>query len=201
MIDAIKNRLSTPLPGKRAQIIMAPHGREELVKASKKSITYKKSAVLILLYEQNKKLHTIFMKRNVYNGAHSAEVSIPGGKWEKTDTSLEHTAIREFCEETGFCNKIKILGKLTSLTIPISSFHVTPFIGYINHIPNFSPSTNEVQYIIETDLESLFRNKTTVEKHSQEKLIKVPCYATEKDTIWGATAMIISELESIIKSV
>lgn len=201
-VEQVKLRLQEPLPGEDAQLVMAPSRRdfpEEFVVHP----NAKKSAVLILLYPYNERIHTILIQRPVYDGVHSGQVSFPGGKYEETDLLLSTTALREASEEVGIpANKVEILGKLTDLYIRPSNFIVSPFIGYVDHFPDFVIDTHEVQKIISVDLFGLNSNDIRSEKvilHSSGHKIKTPCYEIEGLTVWGATAMIISELNTIVK--
>ncbi len=89
--DLWREILSSKLPGEKAQFMMAPTFRG-VFRNDKDPI---RAAVLILLYPSNEKTRLVFIKRNEYDGPHSAQVSLPGGAWEKKDGSMKNTAIRE----------------------------------------------------------------------------------------------------------
>jgi 8-oxo-dGTP pyrophosphatase MutT (NUDIX family) len=133
-------------------------------------------------------------------------VSFPGGKVEQSDDNLAHTALREVHEEIGVSpQSIAIIGKLTEVYIPVSNFYVHPFVGYLTEKPNFTPQPNEVQQIIEVPLEWLLdkNNQTTTNLTLPNgiELKSVPCFRIEGDIIWGATAMLLKELITIIEQV
>jgi len=187
------------LPGVKSQLKMAP--AEKLF--DKPNIGYKKAAVLILLYYKNQQLSTVLIKRNKYPGVHSGQISFPGGQKEKEDKTLVYTAIRETQEEIGVnLQKIKILGTLTPLYIYVSNFDVLPVVGFLDGIPNFNPDKNEVDSIIEVKIKDFLIEKNvgqfTFNRVGQK--IKAPCYVVGNQRIWGATAMIISELAEIVKA-
>jgi 8-oxo-dGTP pyrophosphatase MutT (NUDIX family) len=123
-------------------------------------------------------------------------MSFPGGAWEKKDGSLEITALRETREELGITGEITLLGSLTELYIPVSNFLVTPFVGWTNRKPEFDPDPSEVQYVIETTLEELSdpgnQDAETMFRHGQT--IIAPYFRIGNEKIWGATAMMVSEL-------
>ena len=201
-IEQVKLRLQKPLPGEDAQLLMAPSRRqfpEEFVVHP----DAKKSAVLILLYPIKDSIHTILIQRPVYEGVHSGQVSFPGGKYEEGDMHLRHTALREASEEIGIkSDNVKILGQLTDLYIRPSNFLVSTFIGYTGHSPDFIIDKYEVQKIISVDLFTLDNNDIKFEKiilHSSGNKIKTPYYEIEGLTVWGATAMIISELNTVVR--
>jgi len=190
------------LPDLLAQLKMAPITRiNELSSFSDDNA--KKSAVLILFYPKNNQTHIALIKRSTDNSVHSAQISFPGGKSELTDKSLMHTALREAEEEVGIItDSVKIIGSLTKLYIPPSNFDVYPFVGVTYHTPDFKPNY-EVQKIIEVDLETLMKPETCTYKKIQHRTgndFVVPCYYIQGEVVWGATAMIISELLEVIKN-
>lgn len=200
-IEKIKLRLQEPLPGEDAQLVMAPSRRqfpEEFVVHP----DAKKSAVLVLLFPFDTTIHTILIQRPVYEGVHSGQVSFPGGKYEEGDLDLSFTALREASEEVGIKIKnVEIIGKMTDLYIRPSNFLVSPFIAYTDRKPDFVIDKHEVQKIISVDLFALGNNEIKSEKiiiHSSGNKIKTPYYEIEGLTVWGATAMIISELNVIV---
>ena len=204
-ISSLETALQRPLPGKEAQFKMAPYDRVlKLIADAFTTKRFKESAVLCLFYPKNREPHFTLILRNTYKGVHSAQIGFPGGKVEEEDTSLEQTALRETEEEVGVQrDQVKIIGALTDLYIPPSGFLVHPFIGYLETAPEFIPDRTEVNKIIETPLSVLMdesivgRKKITV---STTKLkVNYPFFDIQGETVWGATAMMLSELKEIIK--
>ena len=160
------------------------------------------AAVLVLFYTSDDKTHLVFMKRNEYDGPHSAQISFPGGVRETGDLSLKETAIRETREEIGINGMIEVLGALTPLHIPVSNFMVYPYVGWIKEAPVFDPDPSEVQYVIEAPLEALLdptnRDSETLFHHAMP--IQAPFYRVGEEKIWGATAMILSEVLQLATS-
>ncbi len=193
-----KEILSAELPGEETQLQMAPtfrgvfHHEGDPVHA----------AVLILMYPREGEINVVFMKRNAYDGPHSAQVSFPGGAWEKGDRTLENTAVRETREELGIAGQIEILGSLSELHIPVSNYQVTPFVGWMEHAPTFHPDPSEVQYVIETTLQELMdpenRASEILSRHGQS--IDTPYYKVGNEKIWGATAMMLCEFLQLVSS-
>ena len=89
--EQLQRIIQSGLPGEKAQWRMAPEFRG----AYEHPFDPVPAAVLVLIYPVHGKIRTAFMKRNAYDGPHSAQVSFPGGAWEPGDSSLEHTALRE----------------------------------------------------------------------------------------------------------
>jgi 8-oxo-dGTP pyrophosphatase MutT (NUDIX family) len=132
---------------------------------------------------------------------HSAQISFPGGKIDKKDTNLKATALRETAEEIDVTD-INIVRQLTTTYIPPSNFYVTPFLGYLKREPIFTPN-EEVQKIIPVRLSELLDeiNVTTkIKTTSYMKNIEVPCFKLSNYLVWGATAMLLSEIKDLMKS-
>jgi 8-oxo-dGTP pyrophosphatase MutT (NUDIX family) len=203
-INLIIKEINKGLPGVEAQYKMAPIKRiqpDENYYLKKQAAP--KSSVLVLLYPKNNAVHVVLIERPIYKGAHSGQISFPGGKVDKNDLNPMHTAIRETFEEIGIqISEKNILTELTSLYIPASNFEVFPFLAWINETPTFIPNKREVAAILETPI-SLLLNDNTVNKFkvsvNGELNQNVPCFKIYDNIVWGATAMILSELKEIIK--
>ncbi len=187
-----KEMLRDNLPGEEAQQKMAPTFRGSFEHQNEPV----HAAVLVLMYPCNGQTNLVFIKRNEYDGPHSAQISFPGGVRESGDRSLEDTAIRETREELGILSRFEVLGSLTQLHISVSNFLVFPFIGWMDHTPAFSPDKSEVQYIIEVSIAALLdpanQESETINRNGLE--IEAPFYRVGKEKIWGATAMMLSEV-------
>lgn len=166
------------------------------------------SAVLCLLYPIDDQLNVLLMKRNTDRSAHSGQISFPGGKHEPTDQNLLHTAMREANEEVGIQPEtIDVLGALTSLYIPVSNFNVYPFIGYAPQRPQYNINPAEVAHIIEVPVSKIMQDTAKTTTHVLSPAMPttpllVNAYTISEDTlIWGATAMILSELEVLLTEI
>lgn len=183
--------LSSQLPGEKAHQLMAPSFRGRFASHGDPV----RAAVLVLMYPQRERTCVVLIKRNEYDGPHSAQVSFPGGAWEEGDGSLENTALRETREELGIQEEIEILGSLTPLHIPVSNFLVSPFVGCMARTPVFRPDASEVQFVIETPLTELMdpgkRDSERLVRHGTS--IEAPFYRIGTEKVWGATAMMLSE--------
>jgi 8-oxo-dGTP pyrophosphatase MutT (NUDIX family) len=191
-LKKLKEELLKPLPGIEAQRRLSPPARH----ITQPDNPTRQSAVLIMLYPFDKNLCTVFIKRPEYNGIHSGQVSLPGGMYKDSDEGLENTALRETWEETGVpSDKISLIGKLTSLHIPVSGITVFPFVGVCKTKPEFKPDSFEVKYLIETSVDELQNPQNKKQKLMVigDKEIEIPYFDIHGEHIWGATAMIISE--------
>ena len=190
------------LPGMDAHIKMAPITRLQELKNLSHTNEPKKSAVLILFFNEKGKTKLVFIKRPVDTSVHSGQIAFPGGKYEEGDKELVNTALRETWEEIGVDPKtINVIGPISKLYIPPSNFDVFPFVGYTKERPDFI-TNEEVDKLLEFDLDTLLNPDTFTTREIKTrfgKLVDVPCYYIDNNIIWGATAMIVSELIDIIK--
>jgi len=204
-IEELKQKFSMPLPGALSHLKMSPiHRVEDFSGLNGMMPLAKKSAVLVLLFPDQGQLKTVFIKRSEYDGVHSGQISFPGGQYESTDKSFEDTALRETNEEIGVASdKIQLIGQLTDFYIPPSNFLVKVFVGYSSQKPEYIPDKKEVQSVIEVNVEELYDKNNITQKEfystSRKILVNAPTYIINGVEIWGATAMIVSELLDVLK--
>lgn len=200
-IQAIAGQLRQPLPGQAAQFRMAHVVRQQAVEPPPNA---RQAGVLALFYPHLSDWHLVFIERQPHHGhdRHAGQISFPGGKLEETDASLQETALREAEEEVGVpAQSIEVLGKLTELYIPVSNFQVHPYVGFTTERPDFVPDTEEVSAILEVPFEHLAnaatRRKTNLQLAANITLKGVPYFDVEGKILWGATAMMVSELLAV----
>jgi len=197
------NRFSLSLPGKSAQLAMAPVDRLPETLEIPNEPQAKISSVIILVFPVADEPGLVLIERNTYEGIHSAQMGLPGGKQEKDDKDLQFTALREANEELGIeHHKVNVVGKLTPLYIPVSKFVVHPYVGVMNDHPVFMPDPREVSAFITLHPKALIdRNNKKLSKvligNGMTK--EVPSFVLNDKVVWGATAMILSEFSEIIK--
>ena len=194
------------LPAFDAHIKMAPLERLESLRNS--SFGDKKprmAAVMMLFYPKNNSTHLVLIVRNSYEGVHSAQISFPGGKYEFDDKNFAYTALRETHEEVGIHpDKIQILKSFTEIYIPPSNFMVYPFLGISKEELVFTPQPTEVANIIELPLSTFLNDAIVVNEElstSYANNIRVPAFKIDEHIVWGATAMMLSELKEVLKEV
>ena len=202
-IDQFNFALTSGLPGEAAHRLLSPINRPLTSSALKEFENYRKSAVSILLFKKDNSIHCILTQRKKYDGAHSQQVSFPGGKMDLSDVDLEYTARRESFEEIMLPKEHGILiSELSDIYIPVSRFIVKPFVFYIDELPKLKAEEREVDEIFSFDIFRLLENEaiqTTDIKLAKGIRKNVPYFSINNKVVWGATAMILSELREILK--
>jgi len=198
----LKTGILKGLPGTEIQWQMASSDRMKLNFQRTPGKDARSAAVLILLYPENGSVHTVFMQRHNYDGVHGGQISFPGGKKEDSDADLVQTALREAEEETGADQKkISVLGTLTPLFIQVSNMIVTPVVGWTETKPDFKHQEDEVVFLFDAELRR-FLDPSIVKTKPMEirgEKIDVRYYDYDGYVIWGATAMILHELLTILR--
>ena len=197
-IQHLQTRLQQPLPGKEAQYRMARTFRSPLDPPPGQASL---AGVLALLFPKNDAWQLALIERvTTHSGdRHSGQIGFPGGKYEAGDGILMNTALREAHEEVGVAPKtVNMLGPLTELYIPVSNYLVHPFVGWMDHAPVFQPQWSEVKSVLEVPFSLLENPETlqTTDLHLPNNLTlkEVPYFNLFEKVVWGATAMILSEL-------
>ncbi|MCB0568618.1 MAG: CoA pyrophosphatase [Phaeodactylibacter sp.] len=197
-IGRLKEKLQDTLPGIEAQYKMA-HVVRRLYEPPPP--TAKRAGVLALFYPKARKWHIVLIERSASHPAdrHGGQISFPGGKYEESDGTLAVTALREAQEEVNIDpRKVELAGPLTELYIPVSNFLVSPYVGFTASTPEFRPQAHEVRSILEVPFDMLQRSETRQETDLRISegitLRDVPYFNVFGKVVWGATAMILSEL-------
>jgi 8-oxo-dGTP pyrophosphatase MutT (NUDIX family) len=202
--ERLADRLRQPLPGVEAQIRMSPTPVNQERFAFKERPDARLGAVLVLFHPGTNGIHFPLIQRPEYPGAHSGQVSFPGGKYEQSDKDLTQTALREAQEEVGANpGEITVLGSMSELYIPASNFRVLPVIGVTYTTPQFVPEEKEVAQILSADVNGLLQQEIAVKDMIVGPNIKIrsPFFTVENRVVWGATAMMLGELLQILEDI
>lgn len=203
-IQDLEKRLYQDLPGPEFQNLMAPVGSEKYREVSQ---DHKIACVLALLFPKNDEWHISLIERTSLHpdDKHAGQISFPGGKLDENDYSYEDCALRETYEEIGVPpDSIGILGHLTPLFVFVSNFLVHPFVGFTTEYPKFVKQDSEVHSIVEVPLSHFLKpkNKGKSDIVVREMVLKdTPYYDIYGHKLWGATAMMISEMEHVVKEI
>ncbi len=147
----------------------------------------------------------LLILRKTYEGVHSNQIGFPGGKVEKQDKDLMHTALRETHEEVGVPpTSVQVIRELSEVYIPPSNFLVQPYMGIYSNPQPFVPQEDEVEQIVEAQVKDFLDDANLIEEllsTSYAKSINVPAYKLNGYTVWGATAMMMSEIRELLRQV
>ena len=193
------------LPGLESQVKLSPPFRMDLIAKHKEAMkNAKKAGVMALFYpNHNEMTHLALILRNTYRGVHSAQIAFPGGRFEKDDQDLRATALRETEEEIGVKRtQIQVIKEMTTLYIPPSNFTVSPFMGFLESQPTFRKQEAEVKAILEVSVADILNDSNVVEVNvmtSLNKEMQVPAFKWNGHIVWGATAMMLSEIKDLLK--
>ena len=159
-------------------------------------------SVLILLYQDDGDIKFPLIKRPEYPGAHGGQISLPGGKAEKGENSIE-TAIREAQEEIGVDSRsVNILGRLSEFHVIPSNFLITPVVASIDRRPVWIPDPYEVAGILTGSISELVKDdavRTTEILAAGQYRMNAPHFYIENQIVWGATAMMLNEFRMVLR--
>ena len=199
----IRAALKSPLPGAAAHLKLAPRPRKgwhpDHVRPGAKN-----AAGLMLLYPVSDTPHFLLTVRAGALAQHGGQVSLPGGKVEPRET-IQHAALRETAEEVGVePNRVRVLGSLSTLYIPVSDYALHPVVGVADSRPVFRQRSAEVRRILEISLERLLTpagapRRGAISRNGEE--ILVPYFELQGERVWGATAMVLAELLALLGAI
>lgn len=195
-IEHLSRRLEKPLPGRNAQLRMAPTPLSEgPTRELEAPPNAKKSSVLILLFPNEEEQLELILTLRSSDIDHGGQISLPGGRSDENETYVE-TALREAKEEVGIePEAIQILGLLSDLYVSHSNNLVKPVVAYLPEIPELITNPAEVEEAFTVEVKSLAAKKNlTVENWDLQKYsYEVPFWDVHEVPLWGATAMILNE--------
>tara|TARA_Y100000816_G_scaffold30788_1_gene19649 strand:+ start:336 stop:956 length:621 start_codon:yes stop_codon:yes gene_type:complete len=198
-IKALTERLRKDLPGKSAQRkMMITPNRFPTENQEDNGVP---ASVLLLLYPFDEEWFFFLTKRSQDVEHHKGQISFPGGVVERNESKMD-AAIRETNEEIGVDkNNIKIIGILTPFFIPVSNFHISPYVGWTEKKPHTEVQDTEVRRVFSVSINDLIleENLKTKKDFYSNKPITVPYFDLNGEIVWGATSMILSEFKFILR--
>ena len=213
MIQKLQKRLEGKLPGIKSWNRMAVKSRkgesiesESLQKyrdwiSKDKLSNMRKAAVLIGLFKKNDEWCFSLIRRPMNEKNHPGQIALPGGAMEKNET-LMNTALREAFEEVGINPEdVEIIGQLTPIPVPVSEYLIYPFVGVIDYEPEWVLNEDEVEELLVLKMSELISsdNGYTEMWDLRGNKVEVPIFKVMNETVWGATAAVLSELIDIAK--
>lgn len=195
---ALRDALSRPLPGVAGQAHMAPRPRTGW-RPGHVPEGCRQGGALLLFYPRDLEAYFVLTLRSGGMLHHAAQVSLPGGAVEPGET-IEQAALREAHEEVGLeAHAVRILGPLSPLHVPVSRYVLHPRVGVTDERPDFRPLAAEVETILEVSLRDLLDpDHVRRETRRMPESIEIPYFDLGGQKVWGATAMVLSELLVLI---
>lgn len=146
--------------------------------------------------------HILLTLRSADLAFHAGQISLPGGRIEPADDSLEATALRETLEEIGLDPYVvETLGRLPDTRVS-SGIMITPVVAWCEREPELSHNPAEVAEIIRLPLhlalDASLYGTDTLERDGQVREFRFLRYGDHY--IWGATARILLSLAELGKS-
>ena len=198
----LKDRLTGAMPGETAHNAMKPRLANGAPLNIKHPTPPRPGAVLILIHSVDGIAHFPLIQRPNYEGVHSGQIALPGGKKEASDSDLFETALRETEEEIGVArNQIEVIGNLSSFYVAASNFQVLPVVGKINEPPQYILDSREVEEVINPRIADLTEASNKKRKDLLVRggvTLNSPYFDLQGKVVWGATAMMLSEFEAIL---
>ena len=162
---------------------------------------YRKSAVLIPIYENKEEQYFVLTKRAQGVMYHKGQISFPGGAYDKEDGELRATALREAFEEIGVNpGDVEILGNLDDQVTYTSRFVITPFVGAIPYPCRFKVNHREVEELIEVPVSVLLIPSAYVPETMDDEGKSHPWghYLYGNHKITGITARMLKQLIDLV---
>jgi len=200
----LKERLRQPLPGWDAQLKLCPAPTDckpERRRPDNDSEGHPSSVLIPLFPDQNLNINVILTLRTDLI-RHAGQISFPGGRSEVNESPVE-TALRESHEEVGIDPKsVNIAGSISPLYLDRSDNRINPFIGFMDEKPALTRNPNEVEEIIIVKMDQLLNDQLLKREiwELQDRKLEVPYWDIHKVPLWGATAMMMSELLELYQS-
>jgi 8-oxo-dGTP pyrophosphatase MutT (NUDIX family) len=160
------------------------------------------AAVLAPFYLNPDGLSLIFTKRTEHLDQHSGQISFPGGRRDPEDANRLGTALRETHEEIGVRPEdVEVWGRLNQ-EATITKFSVSPFVGAIPYPYDFKLNHHEVERLIIVPLDHLLdpANFQVEDFPWEGRIYKTYRYPYQGDVIWGATARMVYNLLTLLRT-
>jgi 8-oxo-dGTP pyrophosphatase MutT (NUDIX family) len=159
------------------------------------------AGVLVPLFEEAGEITVILTRRAAHLRSHTGQVAFPGGRLEAGEEPVAG-ALREAHEEIGLDpDQVEVLGELAPLATVSSGSRITPFVGALPWRPQVSPNPAEVARVFDVSLAELLADGVYREERWDlpgQGDRPMHFFELEDETVWGATARILTELLELV---
>lgn len=202
LLLAVEEGMKAGLPGARAHEPMRAKPLGPVIPKFEHKTPPRSGSVLLLLCPESGVIRFPLIKRPEYQGMHSGQISLPGGKAEPGELPVQ-TALREAYEEIGVQPEfVRVLGTLSQFYVIPSNILVTPVVGVSANEPVYCPDASEVVRIIQGNLFDLLADDAVREKEIEvagRYRMRAPHFEIEGEVVWGATAMMLNEFRVMLR--
>jgi 8-oxo-dGTP pyrophosphatase MutT (NUDIX family) len=171
-------------------------GRPARINQPAVGVTPRLAAVLIVLTPRQHDVQVLLTRRGGELREHSGEIAFPGGRQEAGESSIT-TALREAHEELAIpATSVTVMGSLHTIYVPRSNHLVTPVVAWCDELPELRPNAVEVAEYFTADIPPLLQ-PSAVQYETRTMLgdtFVVPYYPINNHRVWGATALMLSDL-------
>jgi 8-oxo-dGTP pyrophosphatase MutT (NUDIX family) len=198
----LRHRLAGPLPGAEAQWRFAPSPPLKGWRPDDRPSGARAAAALVLIYPGQHGASFPLTVRRDDLPQHPGQISLPGGGLDPGEDPAA-AALREAHEEIGINpDDVRILGPLSTLWVIVSNFVVTPYVAVTDRRPEFRAAPHEVAALIEAPVHWLMEPSRVGwdERNRSGVPVRFPYFDFDGHRVWGATAMMLSELRDVLSS-
>lgn len=200
--ESLRERLAGTLPGADAHLQFAPVPQRSGWRPGYLPADARAAAGLVLIYPAPDGLSIPLTVRASGLRRHAGQISLPGGAIDPGET-LRDAALREAREEIGVDSaSVRIVGELTPVHVIVSGFTLHPVVAVTDRAPVFTPAALEVEQIIEITLERLC-DASHIRRGTRTRegvAVEYPYFDLLGHQVWGATAMVLGEFVTLLRS-
>ncbi len=163
----------------------------------------REAAVLVPLHRKDRAPHVLLTRRRSDLRLHAGQLSFPGGRVDPGDPDSLATALRETQEEIGLDPaRVDVLGRLSETLVVVTGFRLTPWVGSVPYPYPYVAAPGEVDEILHVPLSELARPGAhrTERREVHGMWHELHFYALGRETVWGATARVLTELLDVWKT-